>query len=156
MNNYSHQIENILYSRVLLPPRLVPNLLEAHDAHGHKEIEADKKMLLFSENQVWEPSSYRGVIVRGMVVDLHKVEDYERVGIRIYRIRLDRSTLKPWARLKTLARVSVPMAQELERSARELGSNPYDWFGTLLLVPMEKWQAFEALVDREWRPVKRP
>lgn len=152
---YSHRIGEILRSRVLLPPRMIPGPSQEypHHFHGQKGYESDRKLLLFSANPVWEPASYRGWSENGVVKDLTCFHDYAERGITVYRIGVETSILKPWVRLKTIAQMPRDMAKSLEKHARDVDSNPYDWWGTLFPVPSEKWHAVEVLVGGEWQPL---
>ena len=156
-----NQLPTILDSGVLLPPALIPKYEATEGLRGADEsigdckgYKADKKLLLFSANSVWEPASYRGVFVKGGgVVDLHKLEDYDHLGIAIHRIGVDTSILKPWMRLKSITRMPPRMGQGLEDIAVRLGSNPiHDWWGTTVPVPLTKWTAVESRINGVWQP----
>jgi hypothetical protein len=160
---YDHRLGAILDSGKLLPPALVPNYEASENLQGLdasirdcKGYKSDKKLLLFSSNQVWEPASYRGVYQKngnGTVVDLFDVESYDRLGITIHRIGVDTSVLKPWVRLKSIVRMPSWMGQGLEDIAVELGSNPiHDWWGTTVPVPATKWKAVESRINGVWQP----
>ncbi len=151
---YGHHIEEILATGTLLPPARVASLVEeAHNGHGTREYESDKKMLLFSSNPYWEPASYRAIMENGVPVELHQRSDYEKRGLKIIRFGVDRSILKPWVKLKRLAHMPKGMAQSLEDLAYKLGSNPYDWWGTLFPVPRAEWQTVEVLESDTWEQV---
>jgi hypothetical protein len=36
------------------------------------------------------------------------------------------------------------MARGLEKIAREIGSNPFDWWGTMRPIPQDKWRSVEV------------
>lgn len=36
------------------------------------------------------------------------------------------------------------MAKSIEEIARELGSNPFDWWGTMHPIPIEQWRTIEV------------
>ena len=152
---YNNHIRDILISGRLLPPAKVANLHEdegQHKAHGDAGYENDKKLLLFSANDYWEPASYRAIqSPDGKIVDLHSRSDYAKVGFRIFRFGVDRSRLHAYTKLKRLARLPNDMAQSLEALARKLGSNPYDWWGTLSPVPKEQWETVEVLEGETWK-----
>jgi len=152
---YSHHIDEIIESGALLPPRLVPSLWEEVAVDGNKGFDADKKMLLFSANPEWEPSSYRSVGINGHVVPLHNLTDYAKYGITVYRIGVDNSILKPWVRLTKLARRPREMVRTLENTARELGSNPFDYWGTLFRVSSDEWKSIETF-DGSWKQYALP
>ena len=155
---YSHHIDEIIESGVLLPPIMCPHyetstVVPAHLLYS-KETVADAKLLLFSQREDWEPASYRAISVWGMPFPLHKLEDYAKHGMDVYRIGVQRSLLHPWVRLKEVVKMPKEMGHRLERTAREIGSNPYDWWGTLKPVPDTKWKAVE-IYDSEsglWKP----
>jgi hypothetical protein len=111
----------------------------------HPDVKADASLLLFSQREDWEPASYRGVMdIDGNVFDLPKLEDYEAHQIGVFRIGVSRSLLHPWIRLKEISKMSVGMAAGLEKIARDIGSNPFDWWGTMRPVPQDKWRAVEV------------
>ena len=153
---YGHHFGEIVATGMLLPPLQVDSKVEAempHDYYESRAYKSDAKMLLFSSNVYWEPASYRGVADRrtGAVVDLHRRDDYERVGLKIYRFGVNRSILHPWMKLKRLAHMPHKMGQALEGHARRIGSNPYDWWGTLHPVGRNLWQTIEVLEGDTWQ-----
>jgi hypothetical protein len=152
---YSHHIEKIMESGALLPPRLVPSLAEQCNLDGNAAFAGDKKMLLFSANPEWEPSSYRSVIINGESVPLHNLTDYAKYDFTVYRIGADTSILKPWVRLTKLARIPRDMVRALEDSARGLGSNPFDFWGTLFPVRSDGWKSIETF-DGSWKKYAHP
>ena len=161
---YNH-IVDILESGVLLPPRMTPHfnerdssILEFGESIKKDEgFQADSKLLLFSQREDWEPASYRAARLGGRIVPVHRLEDYELYGWRVYRVGVSRDLLHPWMRLKRLCGMPPAMARALEQIARDLGSNPYDWWGTLKPIPDTKWKAIE-IYDPEtktWQELER-
>jgi len=160
---YSHNIKSILESGVLLPPRMTPGYLSASNVCvlagidlTHPDINADASLLLFSQREDWEPASYRGLADRdGNVFDLHRLEDYEVYGMDVFRIGVSRSLLHPWIRLKDMSKMSAVMAAGLEKTAREIGSNPFDWWGTMRPIPKDKWKKVEVYnpETKAWEPL---
>jgi hypothetical protein len=152
---YDH-IDEILASGVLLPPVMVPTLHDGATPSMRKEKDfiADAKMLLFSSNDVWEPASFRAIALDGIAIPLLRLDQYDHVGMTIHRIGVDISNLKSWTRLKTITRMSAPMARSLEDIAHSLGSNPVsEWWGTTVPVPAAKWEAIESRVNGVWQPM---
>jgi hypothetical protein len=148
---YSSNIGSILRRSVLLPPCMTPGsaVVEQQvrnagldpNSNAHK---ADASLLLFSQREDWEPASFRGYRTwYGSTIDLLELEDYEEHGIQVYRIGVPRSLLHPWVRLKEMSKMPTGMGRELEKIARDIGSNPFDWFGTTRPVPRDKWAAIE-------------
>src|SRR5260370_26589560 len=158
---YSSSIEAILRAGVLLPPILVPTIKatespEATDEmRRSKNYQSDAKMLLFSPNPVWEPASYRGFLnyKTGVVTDIHSRDYYAKLGIQIFRIGVGCRKLKPWMRLKQLARMPKDMAQTFEKITRGLGSNYFSWYGSVFPVSVKHWEALENLLGDEWQPL---
>ena len=144
---YSHRINAILESGELLPPRqlhITAERLNMSDEEfaattTSKAWKADEKLLLFSEREDWEPSSYRSVLKNGVAVPLLRLEDYKQID-GVYRIGVSTEFLKPYARLKSIVRMSAKMATALNNSARNLGANPFQWWGTVLPVPNSRWE----------------
>jgi hypothetical protein len=154
---YSHNIEAILQSGVLLPPIMCLHFnTPQNSAFGmagfnSKAHLADAKLLLFSEREDWEPTSYRAVAcLDGTVIPLHKLEDYAEHGFSVFRIGVPRSILHPWLRLKEMVKMPREMGRALENTARVLGSNPYQWWGTAKPITMDQWRAVEI-----WNPDPR-
>jgi hypothetical protein len=155
---YNH-IVDILKSGVLLPPRMTPHfnysnpslLFFGDDVRKNRGFQADSKLLLFSQREDWEPASYR--TLDG--TPLYKLEDYEASGNRVYRIGVSRDLLHPWMRLKRLCSMPHAMASALEDLAREIGSNPFDWWGTTRPIPQDKWRAVEVYnpATKAWEPL---
>jgi hypothetical protein len=114
-------------------------------------FQADSKLLLFSQREDWEPASYR--TLNGM--PLYKLEDYETSGRSVYRVGVSRDLLHPWMRLKRLCGMPHPMARALEDLAREIGSNPLDWWGTMRPIPKDKWRSVEVYnpATKAWEPL---
>lgn len=140
-------VVDILRTKVLLPPALIPDYQDGcPDADAH----ADRKLLLFSENEFWEPASYRGITVNGEMVLLHKREEYAKHGIAIFRIGVDAAILTPYLRLTRKVGMNKGMAASLFKLARELGANPYQWYGTTSPVPLAQWRKIEWLRGDVW------
>ena len=148
---YDH-IMDIVESGVLLPPRMTPHFNRSNSTlllfgdliRKDRGFQADSKLLLFSQRDDWEPASYRGLVVGGRVIDLHRLEDYEAYGKRVYRIGVSRDLLHPWMRLKRLCGMPTSMAKALEQTARDIGSNPFDWWGTMRPIPQDQWRSVEV------------
>lgn len=153
---YSNSIDAILESGVLLPPA------ELHIDYGaalsrserkSRGFQADEKLVLFSENPLWEPASYRGVhFPYGTIVDIHRLEDYPLYGFTVYRIAVPTYRLKPYTQLLREVHMPKEMAKSLAESARKLGANPYQWWGTTKPVPEEHWLSVEVYEDGNWVP----
>jgi len=132
---YNH-IVDILQSGVLLPPMMTPHFNERDSSilelgesiKKDKGFQADSKLLLFSQRADWEPASYRAARLGGRIIPVHRLDDYELYGWRVYRVGVSRDLLHPWMRLKRLCGMPPAMARALEQVARDLGSNPYDWW----------------------------
>ncbi len=148
---YDH-IVDILESGVLLPPRMTTHFNDLNSSilqlgesiKKDRGFQADSKLLLFSQREDWEPASYRGLALGGKVIELLKLEDYEAYGKRVYRVGVSRDLLHPWMRLKRLCGMPPAMAKALEKIAREIGSNPFDWWGTMRPIPQDKWRSVEV------------
>lgn len=160
---YSENIKAILDAGVLLAPCRVMTAEtsgmtdeEFAEAKTHRSFMADARLLLFSTRQDWEPASSRGLqdSTTGGITQLLHVEDYAVYGIQIFRIGVNRNILKPWVRLKQIVRMSREMADSAEKTARDCGSNPFDWWGSTLPVHADKWQAVQVLKGKEWVSVK--
>lgn len=166
---YNH-IKDILKSRVLLPPALNPtyrdsfleSLMQTNpelaarmlDGKHRKGYESDKKLLLFSEREDWEPASYRGWSDGdGVVKPMMKVSEYDERGIRIWRIGVETKHLKPWARLTQIVRMPGWMSQSLSATQEW---NVHQWWGTTVAVPASKWTAIQVRSpkDGQWHTVR--
>jgi hypothetical protein len=163
---YSGRINVILASGTLLPPYLTPGFAaQVADAISKRmDINnpawiANKKLLLFSQRTDWEPASFRGVIniKTGVVTDIIRLDDYAKNGTDVYRIAVDRSILHPYLKLLRLVKYPQAAAKRLAEIAREIGGNPYDWYGTPKPVPMDKWLSFEIYnpATKEWVQIPR-
>ena len=157
---YSNNIKAIVDSGVLLPPCMTPHALvmelavkrEGLDPNS-QEYKADAAMLLFSQREDWEPASYRAVNIEGMVHPLYKLEEYEAFGIDVFRIAVSRKHLYSYTRLKEIVHLPEEMARSLDKTARAIGSNPFDWFGINQPIPMEKWEVVQ-IYDTETKTWK--
>jgi hypothetical protein len=155
------RIADILESGVLLPPIMCHHYETHTSVPAHmlysKEVVADAKLLLFSQREDWEPASYRAARLGGRVIPVHRLDDYELYGWRVYRVGVSRDLLHPWIRLKRLCGMPPAMARSLEQYARELGSNPYDWWGTMHPIPKDKWRSVEVYnpATKFWEPLTR-
>lgn len=144
-------VQYILRTQTILPPFRVlkPDLLRNK---GHR---ADAKLVLFSTRQDWEPASYRGWKERtGEEVDLIHREDYIERGLFIYRIGVERKILKPYQHLVSIVRMPKEQDRNIKADARRVGSNPYDWWGSVHPVTADKWRAIEVFApdSTEWTP----
>jgi len=151
---YQHRIEAILSSKQLIPT-LGAGSKGAHEDKKHRH---EKKILWFTENQTWEPASYRGWqnTKTGETYDLLKLEDYAARNIRVFRIGvLAGGIIKPWSRLQRIARLHPDMASELEKLGRSIGSNPFDWWGSIFPVPLKLWVSVQELKDGAWEELAR-
>jgi hypothetical protein len=168
---YSNHIDAILESAVLLPPsallsgvatemgisadirkRLAAANQNVKAIAASKDImkgvKADGKLLLFSENSVWEPASFRGIEVGGLVIDILKLEDYAKYGHDVYRIGVYTRHLKPYSQLIREVHMPKETATGLTKVAN--GGNPFQWWGSTKPVPQEKWVAIQKFVGGEW------
>jgi len=158
-------IVDILESGVLLPPRMTPHFNErdclirqfGESIKKDKGFQADSKLLMFSQREDWEPASYRVARLGGRIIPVHRLDDYERYGWRVYRVGVSRDLLHPWIRLKRLCGLPPISAKGLEEYAREMGSNPYDWWGTMRPIPQDKWRSVEVYnpATKSWEPLTR-
>ena len=150
---YSNNIVAILHSQQLLPPCMTGVPLAGEDTkwENHPQLKADARMLLFSENNVWEPTSFRGIHINGQTVDLHNRSDYAKFGLNIYRVGVETCHLLHYNKLVHLAGLSNKMNASLRKDARACGSDPNRWWGTLKPVPASQWNAVEILVDGVWK-----
>lgn len=152
---YGDRLNRIIKSGALLPPAMVSAIyltMGISEEAATKEFRADMKMLLFSSNSTWEPASYRGVQDRatGEIIDVHRLEEYAQYGMEVFRIGVNSSILHPYLKFKRLARLPTRMARALEEIARGLGSNPYQWWGSLKPVNFSHWLAVEQWVGNQW------
>jgi hypothetical protein len=150
---YQHRIEAILSSRQLIPTLGGGAAYEKDERH-----QREKKILWFTENQVWEPASYRGYQneVTGEAYDLLKLEDYAAHNMRVFRIGvLAGGIIKPWSRLQRIAHIHPDMVRELDQHGLEIGSNPFDWWGSIFPVPMKLWVSVQELKDGAWEELTR-
>jgi hypothetical protein len=116
-----------------------------------KGCEADKKLLLFSENEIWEPASFRGIQIAGMVFDLYRLEDYARYGMNVFRIGVDTRYLKPYTQMcRTVGMPQDAFKALWRRSVGQLGSNPYQWWGTTKPIPSDLWESVQVFRDGKW------
>jgi len=152
---YSHNIEKIIKSGTLLPPALIPDYIGGdvlHEAlHGaDRGVKADRKLLLFSEREDWEPASFRGVMTPLGPIDLHSIEEHSK-HIDIFRIGVDTRHLKPYGQLCRLVSMPRETRNGLRDIAVKFGSNPCEWWGTTKPVPRMQWVAVEKLVAGKWQ-----
>ncbi|HXW55526.1 MAG TPA: hypothetical protein VEJ67_07250 [Candidatus Cybelea sp.] len=124
---YSNHVHEIIQSGALLPPALQPQYHGADDqVKGSKGCDSDRKLLLFSEREDWEPTSWRASADgAGNTLDMHKVADYARLGVAMYRIGVQTKHLKPYLRLVREVRMPDQMKKALIETAEQRGSNPY-------------------------------
>ncbi|HEV2399577.1 MAG TPA: hypothetical protein VGS27_21715 [Candidatus Sulfotelmatobacter sp.] len=150
---YEHNMKKILESQVLLPPYLIPGYVDAVELAGYtpdRGTKADRKLLLFSENEVWEPASYRGFATFLGVVEVHKLEDYADYGCAVFRIGVETNHLKPYLRLCRSVGMPKGTFDGLWKTAVEHGSNPYQWWGTTKPIPMSEWVSVEVYANGIW------
>lgn len=159
---YSHNIKAILESGVLLPPCMTPGALQMELAvkkegidPNSQEYKADAAMLLFSQREDWEPASYRAVNIGGMVHPLYKLEEYEAFGFDVFRIGVSRKHLHSYMRLKEIVHLPDEMARNLDKTARAIGGNPFDWFGTNQPIPIGKWEDIQVydVATKTWKSI---
>jgi hypothetical protein len=155
---YDNHINEILESAKLLPPCEVNTLNspeETDEMRNSKDYMSDKRLLLFSENAVWEPASYRSktfwsATVPYMDIPLLKLEDYAKYEVGVYRIGVSTKHLKPYSQLCREVHMPVAMDAGLIVVARKIGGNPFQWWGSTKPVPQEKWVAIQKYVDGVW------
>jgi hypothetical protein len=105
----------------------------------------------FSQNQEYEYSTLRNLTENGVRRPLDKNETEER-GNGLYRIGVSQieTELKPWMRLRRIARLSKRSIYLLETKGRDVGANPFEWWGTLLPVPSKYWKQIEHFKNGSW------
>jgi hypothetical protein len=117
----------------------------------------DRPIAWFSANQDWEETARRNLNVNGVRKPLNRIET-EKHGKGLYRIGVhpDEANLKPWIRLKRHARLAPSSVYLLEDTAKELGANPFDWWGSLKPVSSEHWVRIEHFADNTWNEMATP
>ena len=120
---------------------------------GHRADRPNERTIAwFSADQNWEKTSTKNLTENGIRKALSKSE-LEQIGNGLYRIGVSTndSLVKPWMRLKKLARLTDRTIQVLEDSAEAIGANPFDWWGALVPVRSNHWTAVEHLSGGLWR-----
>jgi len=77
----------------------------------------------------------------------------EKHGHGLYRIGVSptKANLKPWIKLKSLAKLSDRSVYLLETSAKGVGANPFEWWGSLFPIPSKHWLTIEHFKDGAWK-----
>lgn len=114
----------------------------------------DRPIVWFSSNPDWEETARRNFNTNGVRIPLDRQET-EKYGHGLYRIGVypDRADLKPWLRLKSMARLSPRSVELLVSSAESVGANPYDWWGSVSPVPKRYWESIERFENGEWKSI---
>lgn len=89
----------------------------------------EKPVLWFSANRYCEPTALKMVTKQGRLISLTLEGQLESFGV--VRFGIDASKLIPWNKLKGKARIDPDTVRGLIRAAKDKGSKPSDWYGTL-------------------------
>ena len=103
----------------------------------------------------FEPSVVRSVIEDGRPRALGEAELAER-GQGLFRIEVDPAVgVMPWRELVAWAEVPAEVVEHVERTARERGADPEEWWCCPTAIPRARWRSI-ALADsgQGWTPVE--
>jgi hypothetical protein len=111
----------------------------------------ERAIVWFSSNPEWELTANKAwQEPSGEIRHLDKDETRAKGG-GLYRIAVAANTAPyNWQRLRFLSKMNPRIADSLEETAREQGSNPDEWFGTFKPVTDDTWLAIEVLTDQGW------
>jgi hypothetical protein len=105
----------------------------------------------FSANQEWEKTAWKALQTdTGEIRNLYTREEMAAYCDGLYRIGMKPNLLKPWSRLQKLAHIKVAEVRGLEKVARDLGANPFDWWGTIFPVTVDQWESLQVLKGEVW------
>lgn len=111
--------------------------------------------LWFSRNQVWEPTSAKGIFDnKGKNWTLSKLETYE-FGCGLIRFGYPVTKLISWPELQKKAKILPCRANVLENTGRMLGANPSDWMGSMSRIFICDL-VIESLEDNKWVRIASP
>ncbi len=102
----------------------------------------ERPIVWLSSNMLWEQTANKG--------GASSMEETAQVGGGLVRIGVQPETALPWLKLKRLSRMQEWMATALVRSAKEMGANPFEWWGTFTPVSQSKWTAIETWSNGSW------
>jgi hypothetical protein len=99
----------------------------------------ERPVLWFSSNPVWEPTANKALGVerngqRTMIRPMTNAEMFRMFKLR--RFGIDSERLMHWPVLRKAARIGMTEQRRMIKRAREMGSAPHHWYGTLDPVPL--------------------
>jgi hypothetical protein len=104
-------------------------------------VPPEKPVAWFSADQYWERTvvkAFPNGSMQGML----------RAGISLYRIGvLPEAAPLNWTAIRKLSGMTASTAKLLLRNAKELGANPWHWYGSFSPVLESQWQVVETFKD---------
>ncbi len=110
----------------------------------------------FSANPTWEPTASKGIRFSASE-PFHRasMEEMMKFAGGLVRIGVSKETVPvAWKDFRAAAHLTKERFEGLERSGRDSGSNPDEWFATFAPVPRNRWLAVEVFKDGRWLPLR--
>ena len=110
----------------------------------------ERPIVWFSSSPTWDETCNKGAVQNGQPILLTREQTAAEYGGLFRVIVLPDVAPYSWQRLRFLSKMHPAIADKLEETARAVGSNSDEWFGTFKSVTRDKWTAIETLVDEGW------
>ena len=112
----------------------------------------EKAVAWVSSNEHWENTATKMVgTATGETKKLTFDEQVSNFGCA--RIEVKGAGLQTWGKLKHTAKMDIRMAVSLEKTGKEQGADPNEWFGSLKPIMRKDWLSIEVFNDGAWKKV---
>lgn len=100
----------------------------------------ERPIVWFSINQQFELTARKWQVSKDGTSRILSVQETRKYGGGLVRFGLDSRRLMPWKGgcLRKAAVMSYTIAKKLEHAGIAQGANPFEWFGSLDVIPISK------------------
>lgn len=112
----------------------------------------EKPIVWFSKNQLWEPTANKMFRATDGTVRFGTKKTTREMAGGLFRFGLPTENLRRWTELQREALIPTRSKNLLVKAAKEDGSNPYDWFGLLEPVPIDRCIVEIEETESVWIP----
>jgi len=106
--------------------------------------------LWLSLNTEWENTATKLISEYGNVRRMTKMEQHANFGLIRFSIPFDKGSLCSWGKYKYISNTPEDTYNEMEKSGKNVGAHPNDWFASFKNIPLKKCLSCEKWNGMDW------